>query len=89
MKQNYPENCDLNHADFTPSSSHECYRGKNGFICSKTDFLWGSRTAAGCDLTLFHGYEKLWTNLFDDNMIEILVTTTNKKLDSYYLSTDE
>lgn len=68
------------------------YRGKNGYAWSKTDMSRTSRTPARNFVSLpkqnenqlqFPGYEKLWKKFFDSEMIERLVSCTNKKLESY------
>lgn len=72
--------------------NQHCYRGKNGFAWSKTDMARTSRAPARNFVSLprpnenqlqFPGYEKLWEKYFDSEMIERLVTCTNKKLESY------
>ncbi|CAK1591007.1 unnamed protein product [Parnassius mnemosyne] len=81
-----------NRSTNTPDSNRNRYRGKNGFVWSVTDFLRTSRTLArnivslprqNPDHTRFPGYEALWLKLFDDNMIETIVSCTNKKLEVY------
>lgn len=73
------------------SSGNNNYVGKNGFVWTKTEFSRTSRTPAHNIVSLprptsghvFLGFEKLWQQLFDAEMIETLVSCTNKKLEAY------
>lgn len=73
-------------------SYQHCYREKNGFVWSKTDYSRTSRTPArnivslprqNTDQMPFPGYEKIRENFFDNEMVDTLVNCTNKKLESY------
>ncbi|CAG5038325.1 unnamed protein product [Parnassius apollo] len=81
-----------NRSTNTPDSNRNCYLGKNGFVWSVSDFLKILRTLArnivslprqNPDLTRFPGYEAFCLKLFDDNMIETIVSCANKKLEVY------